>query len=188
MSNAFSFGQHARANVVRRARMEHKVQLFGSYRVQCYGPDDVLKWEKSGPNGVTSEGLHTVLDVMFDADTQITQWFIGLVNDSPTFAAADTMASHAGWTEFVAYSEVTRVEWDPGEPATSPPITVTNATTRDYSITGTTGQIIAGMFLSSNNVKSGTTGVLWATALFSAGDQTVGGGDMLRVTYTVTAA
>lgn len=188
MNDGLSFGDCAMANVARGRKASDIIHFGGRFDVECYGPDDVLKWADHAINAVVSLGLHTILDVMFDADTQTTQWFIGLVNDTPTFAAADIMTSHAGWTEFIAYSETTRPEWAPGEPATSPPITVTNATTRDYSITGTSGQIVAGMFLCSDSAINGTAGILWGEALFSAGDQTVGGGDTLRVTYTITAA
>jgi mevalonate kinase len=52
-----------------------------------------------------------------------------------------------------------------------------------FSINATT--TIAGAFLSSDNTKSGTTGVLFSVANFaSPGDRAVVSGDTLNVTYT----
>jgi hypothetical protein len=44
---------------------------------------------------------------------------------------------------------------------------------------------VGGAFLTSNNTKSGTTGVLFSEKAFSApGDRSVVNGDTLTVTYT----
>jgi hypothetical protein len=52
-----------------------------------------------------------------------------------------------------------------------------------FSINATT--TIAGAFLTSDNTKGGTTGVLFSVANFQApGDRAVVSGDTLNVTYT----
>jgi hypothetical protein len=49
------------------------------------------------PNGIVDVGMNSLLDVYFHAQTQITTWYIALVNNSGhTTANADTMASHTG--------------------------------------------------------------------------------------------
>lgn len=136
-------------------------------------------------NDITNEGKNTILDVMFHDGTQIasTSWYIGLISNSgySALAAADTMASHSGWTEFTGYSQSTRVAWGPGAASGQ---STTNATpaTFDINATGT----LKGIFVTSNSTKSGTTGKLWATGLFAA-DVPVSNGDQMKITYTVSS-
>lgn len=136
-------------------------------------------------NDITNEGKNSILEVYFKDGTQIasTSWFIGLISNSgfSALAAADTMSSHSGWTEFTGYTQSTRVAWGPGTPASQ---SVTNATpaTFDINASGT----LKGIFVPSNSTKSGTTGKLWATGLFTA-DVPVSNGDQMKITYTVSS-
>jgi hypothetical protein len=136
-------------------------------------------------NDITNEGKNTILDVMFHDGSQIasTSWFIGLISNSgySALAAADTMASHSGWTEFTGYSQSTRVAWGPGA-ASSQSTTNASPATFDINASGT----LKGIFVPSNSTKSGTTGKLWATGLFSA-DVPVSNGDQMKITYTVSS-
>ncbi len=136
-------------------------------------------------NGITNEGLDAILDIMFHADTQITVWYLGLIDASgfTALADADTMASHAGWSEFTTYTEATRPIW-PEDAASSQ--SITNTTLADFSITG--AATLKGAFLPSNNTKGGSTGILWCTALFSDGDLGVTSGDTARIKYTLNAS
>ena len=162
-----------------------KVGLKGRFQVKHADKDGNVKATYDFPNDIVNVGKNTLFDVMFSDGTQIaaSSWFIGLISNSgySALAAADTMSSHAGWTEFTGYSQATRVAWGPGEPA-SQSITNASAATFDINATGT----VKGVFVTSNSTKGGTTGTLWATALFSA-DVPVTNGDQLRVTYTVSA-
>jgi len=133
-------------------------------------------------NGITTVGLNYVLDAGFNSGTQVTTWYLGLINGSsaPTLAAADTMGSHAGWTEYTTYSQTNRVAWDEGAAAAG---SMTNSVTSDFSMNGS--GTVAGGFLTSSSTKSGTTGTLFMTATFSGGNQTVSNGDTLKLTYTL---
>lgn len=135
------------------------------------------------PNGITNEGKNTIFDVMFNTGTQITTWYIGLISLSgySALADADTLASHAGWTEFTGYSQANRVTWGSGASASQ---VVTNATPATFSMNAT--GTVKGIFIASNNTKGGTTGKLWATALFTA-DVPVLSGDELKITYTLNS-
>jgi hypothetical protein len=120
--------------------------------------------------------------------TQITTWYLGLITgpgSGTTIAAADTMASHAGWTEFVNYSNANRVTATLATATTATPSVVTNtASPAVFNINGA-GGTVAGAFLTSANDKSGTTGTLFSAADFgSPGDRVVVNGDTLSVTYT----
>jgi len=138
-------------------------------------------------NDVVDEGKRRILNVMFNAATQLTNWYLGLVSasPSPTFSASDTYASHSGWTEFTNYSQSNRVAWGNGT-VSSPSTTVTNSSPATFDITGT--GTLKGVMVTSNNTKgdstSGSNNVLWSTANFSA-DIPVANGDQLKVTYSL---
>jgi len=118
-------------------------------------------------------------------------WYVGLItgpSSGVTIAAANTMSSHAGWTENVSYSNATRPTATFGTATTANPSVNTNsASVAAFNINATA--TIAGAFLSSNSTKSGTTGILFSASNFtSPGDRAVASGDTLNVTYTFSLA
>ena len=162
---------------------EVKMKLAGALKVEHHGADGELKGTYYFPNGIVDEGLDHILDTQFHGTSQITTWYVGLVDNSgwTAFADADALSSHAGWSELTDYTEANRVEWD--EDAASSR-SITNTTTADFSIN--VNNNVKGVFVSSNNVKStGNTGTLWSTAAFSS-VVVVQNGDTLKVTYTVS--
>jgi len=162
----------------------------GVYKIQCHDKDGNLKWEDEAPNLVVNVGLQDMNAKYFTGSSYTAAWYIGLygaaASNSP--AAGDTMSSHAGWTEVVAYSQATRPACTFGTPTTANPSVATNsASPATFSINGTT--TVGGAFLTSNNTKSGTTGTLYSAADFSSpGDRAVVSGDTLSVTYTLSLA
>lgn len=157
----------------------------GKFSVECYDKNGNLKFREDFPNGITNEGINDMLNASFAAGTQRTAWYIGLISNSgyTALGAGDTMSSHSGWSESTAYSQATRPQWTAG---TSTSKSTTNASTVDFSMT-VDATVIKGIFITSNNTKSGTTGILWSTGLFGA-DQTLANGDTLKVTYTINAS
>lgn len=176
--------QVARAQMTRNRLIEHAFGYFNPVMVEHIRDGKVIGTYKTH-NDITNQGKNDLFDIMFHDGTQIasSSWFIGLISSSgySALAAADTMASHAGWTEFTGYSQATRVAWGPGASA-SQVITNSSPATFDINASGT----VKGIFVPTNSTKGGTTGRLWATALFSA-DVPVLNGDQLRVTYSVSA-
>lgn len=159
-----------------------KARLCGFYHVRCIDPNGKLKWEQKFPNGIVDEGIEYLLDAGFNGGTQVSTWYMGLVDNAgfSAFANGDTMSSHSGWSESTDYSEATRPEWTAGAASSR---AVTNGTTVDFSINATV--TIKGIFITSNNTKGGTTGTLWSTAAFSS-NASATSGDTLKVTYTVS--
>lgn len=161
-----------------------RLNLRGTYYIEHYRNGQLLK-KYEIKNDITNVGKNYIFDVMFNDGTQIANnsWFIGLINltSFSALAATDTMSSHSGWVEFTSYTQANRVAWGSGAAASQ---SVTNATpaTFDMNATGT----VKGIFITSSNTKSGTTGTLWSTALFSA-DVPVVNGDQLKITYTLNA-
>lgn len=139
-------------------------------------------------NNITNDGVNTLFNVMFNSATQIAQnaWYLGFIDNagSPVLDNADLMNSHGGWTEFIAYSQSTRVSWTSGT-ASAGVRTVTNGSACVFNINGGGGTIY-GIFVTSGSAKSGTTGKLWATAAF-ASPVPVSSGDQLNLTYTTSA-
>ena len=162
----------------------------GVFEIKCHDKDGNLKWEAQSKNLVVNAGLAYMAGTALTSVTQITTWYLGLYGAaaSNTPAAGDTMSSHAGWTEVVAYSNATRVAATFVTATTANPSVVTNsASTAAFYITGTT--TVGGAFLTSGSAKSGTTGTLFSAADFgSPGDRSVVNGDILYVTYTFSLA
>lgn len=164
--------------------MNKVLRFKGRFDVRIFDKRGRLKKVLTAHNGIVNGGKDKVLGVMFNAVAQITTWFMGLINNSPTptLAAADTMAIHGGWNEsHTEYDETPRPTW-PEDPASGQQIT--NTTEVVFTINATL--TIAGFFLVSNNTKGGTAGTLWCTALFDGGAQAVISGDKIKVTYTLS--
>jgi hypothetical protein len=156
----------------------------GRYKIEHFRDGKLLHTEEFD-NGVVDVGITDILDVAFrDAATKKTGWAIGFIDNagSPTLDPSDTMASHAGWTEFTSYSEVNRPAWAPDAAAAK---AIVNGTARDFNITAS--GTIYGTFCADDNTKGGAGGLLWATAALGT-PIPVNLGDLLRITYTVTGA
>ena len=181
MESKFRAVDRAQAIVDRPPTAESDLRAKGKYIVEHFRDGEKIG-EYELPNGIVDVGLNSILGVQFHADTQITAWYIGLIDNSGFTALAngDTMSSHSGWNEFTSYSQANRVQWSPGA---SSGRSISNGTTSDFSITGS--GTIKGIFIVSNNTKSGTTGTLWSTAAFGS-TVAVQNGDTLKVTYTVS--
>ena len=174
------------ALVQKQSDMSDGIRRAGVFTVQCFDSNGNLKWEEKNHNLVVNVGLKDMNDKYFTGSAYTATWFIGVYGAGATNtpAAADTAASHAGWTEVVAYSQATRPAAVFAAATTADPSVITNsASPAVFSINGTT--TVGGAFLISNNTKSGTTGVLFSASDFtSPGDRAVVSGDTLNVTYT----
>ena len=166
--------------------MQHKTDMnLGLKNIcefVCRDSECNEKWREVNKNLVTTVGLNHVLSSTLDGATQITAWYVGL-KAAGSAAAGDTMASHSGWAEVVAYSQAVRQTLTLGTAAAgSIDNTASKAT---YSINGTA--TVAGAFINSNNAKSGTAGTLYGVVDFGS-SRAVISGDTLEVTVTLTAA
>ena len=135
-------------------------------------------------NAVKDEAINSFLNVYFGADAKIADWYIGLIDNTGFTATAneDTAALHTGWSEFILYDEAVRQDWDP---TTSTAQSVTGTTTADFTIsTVVVGQKIQGLFVADLNTKTGSTGLLFATAEFAVPVEVLTA-EIFKVTYTV---
>lgn len=172
------------AGLVANTGMSQTAKAGGVYHVQCLDKDGNVKWEDSMHNLVVNEGLADMNTKYFKGSAYTAAFFLGLVTgpgSGTTYAAADTLASHAGWTEFTNYSG-SRKAVTFGTATTANPSVLATSSAVSFTISGA-GGTVAGAFLCT--VSSGTSGVLFSEADFqSPGDRVVVSGDTLNVTYT----
>lgn len=173
------------AGLVANTGMNQTAKAGGVYHIQCLDKDGNVKWEDSTHNLVVNEGLQSMNTQYFKGSAYTAAFFLGLVTgpgSGTTYAAADTLASHAGWTEFSNYSGARKAVTF-GTATTADPSVISNsASVSQFTISGA-GGTVAGAFLCT--VSSGTSGVLFSEADFqSPGDRVVVAGDTLNVTYT----
>ncbi len=183
-NKAKAFDQFKASVAVEQGSSE-RVKAGGFFVVECFDKDGNLKWKEENHNLVVNVGLQDMNAQYFTGSSYTAAWYIGLygAGASNTPAASDTMSSHAGWTEVTDYSQSTRPTCTFGVPTTADPSVATNsASPASFSINGTT--TVGGAFLTSNNTKGGTTGILFSASDFTGGDRSVVSGDTLTVTYT----
>ena len=162
--------------------MNDGAKLGGTFTIKCFDKDGSFKWEDTAHNLVMNVGLQHIMDVTFSNATGSDTWFVGLIGDTTTVAAGDTLASHGGWTEFTSYTEGARQEWVEVRSAQ----TMTNsASTADFTINADSS-VIGGAFLA--DTTTGTSGILMCGAAFSGGDKNADSQDTIQVTYQFTAA
>ena len=137
-----------------------------TYEFRCYDRRGRLRWREVVPNRVMTSGLNKLLDATLKTGLASPAWYVGLVDNAgfTAFAAADTMASHAGWDEFTAYDETDRPDFTPGAIAGG---SVDNTGSRAAFTINASGTLRGG-FLADDDTVGGTTGTLYGAASFSA--------------------
>jgi len=192
------FGDSSVATLATSAGGNETIGIAGHYKVECRDKDGNLKWEETFPNLVNEGGKELMFDTLLSGSSYTTVGpFLGLISgDTATFTAADTMASHAGWTEFINYtvggSAVRGTASFAASTSTgSTPANVTScaASAIVYTITGG-GGTVGGCFLvtgtGATSTLSDTGGVLYSAGNFAVAKITTAG-DSVSVTYTTTA-
>lgn len=139
------------------------------------------------PNLVVDQGLIHVLNTVFAAAAQVTQWYIGLfsgnVTPQPNWTAANVVANA---TELTGYAPSTR----PGftvAPVSAPSLGNTGSEA-NFAFDASGPYIARGAFLISVSNKGSTTGVLMAATRFAADRAGLNSPDQLGVRYVLTAA
>ena len=173
------------AGITTAKATQEKVKGGGVFTLKCFDKDGNLKWESVSPNLVVNVGLQDMNTKYFSGSAYTAAWYIGLYGaaSSNTPAAADTMSSHAGWTEVIAYSQATRVAATFGTATTADPSVISNnGSPATFTINATT--TVGGAFLTTGSAKNGTAGTLFSASDFAApGDRAVVSADTLTVTY-----
>lgn len=177
--NHAAFNDHLPRGVWNNLRVFHDAQHHKDWLK--YG--DIVSpklWLPDFPNGITDEGIHYVEETSFRGGTAITTWYALLIDNSGYTGVdpTDTMASHSGWSEATAYDESVRQTLSFGAAAS-------RAITASVSFTMNATKTIQGIGVTSNSTKSGTTGTLFSTALFSS-PPGLESGNVLTANYTLS--
>jgi hypothetical protein len=191
-----SCGDITVASLQANAIIPEGMGVEGFYEVECRDAEGNLKWEEKFPNLVVAVGKQLMLDTFLKGSAYtVVGPFLGLIGNSTTFAAADTMASHT-WSEFTNYTvggssvRGTAVFASATSSGTTPTnVTTSAATAVIYTITGGGGTVY-GCFLVTGtgavSTLSSTAGILYSEGNFSV-SKTVTAGDTVSVTFSTTA-
>lgn len=154
------------------------------YDVVCRDTNGDIKWEDQIKNLTTLEGLDDILTQYWKGSSYSASHNVGLTDGTPTIAAADTMSSHAGWAEVVAYSQGARPALTLGNVSSQAVSNSANVASFSIDDSATVG----GAFITTDGTKAGTSGTLVGGAAFSGGDRTVANGDTIEITVNLSAA
>lgn len=133
-------------------------------------------WRDQIHNLFPTVGKNDVLDKWLAASTYTAAWYMGLTDTGSTYAAGDTMSSHAGWTENTGYSNANRITCA-FNAASAGSKALTAALAFNINATST----LIGAFITTVNTKGGTTGILGSVSSFTGGNRAVTSGDTLSV-------
>ena len=176
-------GRVSGAFAVKCFRKHHSIAL-GEYRRPGSDKSYGLLWtdneDLKDKNLIVNTGLTYLVGSALIAVTVDTTWFVGLMDASPTVAAADTLASHAGWVEFTEFDEVNRVAWTGVAGAAG---VVTNTASPAVFTINAAGGGLGGAFLGGVNTGTGT---MFSGKALTGGNRTVADNDVVQVTYVVT--
>lgn len=190
------FGDNAVATLQANASIPEGMGVEGFYKVECRDAQGNLKWNEEFPNLVVAVGKQLLLDTLLRTSGTYTTVgpFLGLINNSTSFAATDTMSSKT-WTELTTYTvggsavRGTAVFAAASSSGTTPSnVTTSTATAITYTMTGSA--TVYGCFLVTGtgavSTISSTAGTLYSEGNFSTA-KTVTSGDTVTVTYSTTA-
>ena len=189
------FGDNAVATLQANASIPEGMGIEGFYKVECRDAQGNLKWDEAFPNLVVAVGKQLLLDTLLRTSGTYTTVgpFLGLINNSTTFAAADTMTSKT-WTELTTYTvggsavRGTAVFAAASSSGLTPSnVTTSTATAITYTMTGSA--TVYGCFLVTGtgavSTISSTAGTLYSEGNFTTA-KTVTSGDTVTVTYSTT--
>ena len=166
-------------------RRQMKAMLGGVFQHTLYRADgsrDVA----IDPNRVVGEALTNMLNVWLHGGVQNTAWYIGLYSGAVIPADGWTGANWASLaTEFTAYAETTRVEWQEGAAANK---AISNSGREAMFTFSGTNNTVRGAVLCQAPAKGAQTGLLVAATNFAAARTGLSAPDQLGVSYTLTAA
>ena len=160
------------------------LMLYNEYHFEFHRADGSLLYQPETVKNITvNVGLDEILDKFWKGSSYTAAHHVGVTQGSPTFAAGDTMSSHAGWTEDQDYSESTRQALTLGTVSSQ---SVDNSASKAV-FTANASTTMGGAFITTNNTKGGTTGILIGGAALSA-DKSLANTETLTLTVTLTAA
>jgi hypothetical protein len=174
------------ASVFSKGLMAESLGLRGVYSWEHYRAGKLIG-SGTFENLVVTVGKNLVLDNMLGSSSFTPVVRMGL-KGTGTVNAADTQASHAGWSE-VGLANAPAYSGGRKSPSFSAASGGSKATSANVSFGMTSSGTVAGAFINMNGSATvdDTTGTLFSAGDFSGGSRTVSNGDTINVGYTLAA-
>jgi len=167
--------------------MEKIKRTITTYTVEHWRGDELLSVTEDS-NVCTDEGLNALLNIMFNAATQITTWYV-LIFETDTEPASATTYATPVWTESEAYDEATRPEYV--DVTADAKIMTNSASKAVFTISATKtiygAALVGGGSAATTKADAAGGGTLFSASQFSAEKACVDN-DVLNVTVTITVA
>lgn len=191
MNNIQNIKDRMFARLIRRGVSSEAQSVRGIYHCRLYRKGQLI-WTDTIKNLVVTVGKNLELDTLLaGSGYTVTGPYLGLISSVSysAIAAADTMASHAGWTEAGPTNA-------PNYNENRDTMTFNAAsggvkdTSADGVYTFNQAGTVKGAFVvlgtGAVNTKDSTAGTLYSAGLFSGGDRAVVSTDVLNVDWQVT--
>ena len=179
------------ASMAAAGAVAETVTIRGDFVAECYDKDGNLRWRDEFKNTVVTVGKNLILDQALAGSAYTATEYMGLISSVSysAISAADTMASHSGWTEAGTTNAPTfsgsrpTCAWSAASAGSK-----SLSAALSFSITGT--GTIKGAFLVGGSGASATvlntSGTLVSAGLFTGGDRAVLSGDTVNVSYSMS--
>lgn len=176
----------AAAGLVCRPAAADVVKIKGRYEVECFDKDGKLKWRDVIDNVIATVGVNDMLDKYLAGSAWTTGTVYMGLKSTGTAVAADTMASHASWTE-LNITASSGVRQSVAFAAASARAKATSAAS-SFSVTTAGPTNVGGCFIvvGGTSANGNTTGTLFSAGDFTVTPRSVVSGDTLNVTYSST--
>lgn len=153
----------------------------------CHSKCGKLRWSKRNTNLVTNQGLNALLNVMFHGATQITTWYIALIESDSTLNAGNTYDT-PGVTECTAYDETSRVVLN--EAAASGQSMTNSANKASFTMNASKtiygGMLVGGGTAAATKGDTAGGGTLYCQVKFDSPEVAIAE-DILKITVTLEA-
>ena len=174
------------------AGMGESCQAEGVYTFKCFeyegGP---LLWEDTIENVVCTLGKNLMLQTALTGSSYtVTGPYMGLISSVSytAVAAADTMASHTGWTEAGSTNAPTFAARVAPAFGTASAGAISTSSPTSFTMTGAGTLVGAFITYGTGAVTTlmSTAGVLLSAGAFTGGNQPVNSGNVVQVTYSLS--
>ena len=192
MKDQLNAVESANMSIASIAGMGESAQAEGVYTFKCFeyegGP---LLWEDKIDNVVCTLGKNLMLQTALTGSAYtVTGPYMGLISSVSytAVAAADTMASHAGWTEAGSTNAPTFAARVAPAFGTASAGAISTSTPTSFTMTG--AGTLVGAFITYGpgavTTLMNTSGTLLSAGAFTGGNQPVNSGNVVQVTYSLS--
>jgi len=192
MKDQLNAVESANMSIANIAGMGESAQAEGVYTFRCFeyenGP---LLWEQTIDNVVCTVGKNLMLQTaLTGSGYTVVGPYMGLISSVSYTAvsAADTMASHSGWTEAGSTNAPTFAARVAPAFGTASAGAISTSSAVSFTMTGAGTLVGAFITYGTGAVTTlmSTAGTLLSAGAFTGGNQPVNSGNVVQVTYSLS--